>query len=78
MALQREGTLAQSIFLLLTPYVEIQSLRRRMEIFQTCIFLLCFSAQVFVLAVENKNVQDFLGAYCTTLEELNIVSWQLT
>lgn len=78
MAVQREGTLAQSIFLLLTPYVEIRSLRRRMEIFQTCIFLLCFSTQVFVLAVENTNIQDFLGTYYTTLQQLNIVSWQLT
>lgn len=78
MTVQREGTLAQSIFSLLTPYIEVQSLRRRMEIFQTSIFLLCFSAQVFVLAVENTNIQDFLGTYCTTLQQLNIVSWQLT
>lgn len=41
-------------------------------------FLLYFSAQVFVLAVENTNIQDFLGRYCTTLQQVHIASWQLT
>lgn len=41
-------------------------------------FLWYFSAQVFVLAVENTSIQDFLGRYCTTLQQFHIASWQLT